>query len=186
MIAAAMAARTPPVPTYTELAKVGARIERRVAAADCGRLHAAVAEVHDIEAVLDFSFDDTGRASVHGTACATVKMNCQLCDEPVALAINADVDGLLAGSDGEAQAWRSADNPPDIIVVAGAEFDVVELIEDELLLQLPQRVCTDVECEYRPALSYGDKEAETEKANPFQQLAAWRDATDTSGNETSG
>ena len=98
MIAAAMAARTPPVPTYTELAKVGARIERRVAAADCGRLHAAAAEVHDIEAVLDFSFDDAGRATVHGTACATVQMSCQLCAEPVALAINADVDGVLAAS----------------------------------------------------------------------------------------
>ena len=173
MIAAAMAARTPPVPTYTELAKVGARIERRVTAADCTRLHAAVAEVHDIEAVLDFSFDDAGRAAVQGTARAMVNMSCQLCAEPVALAINADVDGVLAGSDGEAQAWRSADDPPHIIIVAGAELDVVELIEDELLLQLPQRVCTDMDCEYRPLLSYG--EAEDTRTNPFQALAAWRD-----------
>ena len=61
---------------------------------------------------------------------------------------------------------------------------MVELIEDELLLKLPQRVCTDADCEFRPALSYG--EVENVQANPFQQLAAWRDATDASGNETNG
>ena len=184
MIAAAMAARNPPVPTYTELAKVGARLERRVAAAECARLHAAAAEVHDIAAELAFSFDDLGRAAVHGKARARLVLDCQLCAEPVMRTIDADVDGVLASSDGEAHAWRSADDPPHIIVVAGAELDVVELIEDELLLQLPQRVCTDADCERRPALSYG--EVEIDKANPFQELAGWHDATDASGNEKSG
>ena len=179
MIAAAMAARKPPVPTYTELAKVGARLERRVAADDCTRLHAAAAEVHDVEAELSFSFDDAGRAVVRGTARARLELSCQLCAEPVVRTIVTDVDGVLAGSEGEAQAWRSADDPPHIIVVSGAEFDVVELIEDELLLQLPQRVCTDSDCERRPSLSYG--EVDVAKANPFQELANWRDATDASG-----
>ena len=181
MMAAAMAARIPPVPTYTELAKVGAQIERRIAAAECHRLQTAAADVHDINVTLTFSLDDAGRAAVHGTAQARVRLSCQLCAEPVARTIEAEVDGVLASSDGEAQAWRSADDPPHIIVVSGAELDVVELVEDELLLQLPQRVCTDADCEHRPALSYGD--VEIAQASPFQELAAWRDASDASGNE---
>jgi uncharacterized metal-binding protein YceD (DUF177 family) len=44
----------------------------------------------------------------------------------------------------------------DILVVAGVNLDMVELVEDELLLALPDRVCTDDDCAHMPVMRFGE------------------------------
>ncbi len=182
MMAAAMATQDSKVPTYVDLARVGAEVERQVDAATCARLHTAVGDVHQVSAALKFTLDDHGRPCVQGTTLASVTMDCQLCAEPVTVEVSADVDGVLAASDGQAQAWRSADDPQHVVVVAGAELDVVELIEDELLLNLPIRVCADEACPRRPTMDYGEEEIER-AASPFEQLAALQNSASSSSSE---
>ena len=181
MIAAAMATRTSKAPTYVDLARGGAEVQRQVDTAACTRLYTAVGEVHQISTALRFTLDEHGRPCVAGSTSASVTMDCQLCAEPVTLEVQADVEGVLAVSDGQAQAWRSADDPEHVVVVAGAELDVVELIEDALLLNLPMRVCADDECPRRPAMGYGDEGPTA--AGPFEQLAELQRASTEPGSE---
>ena len=40
--------------------------------------------------------------------------------------------------------------------MSGANLDVAELVEDELLLSLPERVCTNEDCVHMPEMRYGE------------------------------
>ena len=59
------------------------------------------------------------------------------------------------------------------VIIAGSEFDAVHLIEDELLLSLPNQVCTDPTCPERPERQFGDAddgEGAANQDNPFAVL----------------
>jgi uncharacterized protein len=166
-------------PTYVELAKAGAKIARDVPALSCRRLAAECKSVRSVKTELQFYWDKNSRVGVTGHAQAHVELQCQLCVEPVARHLQATVEGVLARSEIEAQAWKDEDDKLDIIVVAGPQLDILELIEDELLLRLPSQVCTDTNCGNRPALSYGDdqgRSADTHK--PFAALAELKQQKD--------
>ena len=63
-----------------------------------------------------------------------------------------------------------------IIVAAGQHLDVAELIEDELILGLPRRVCFDEKCANMPELRFVDKDGKatedlpSDRQLPFQGL----------------
>lgn len=166
-------ARTETVaPTYVELAKAGAKIVREVPAQSCLRLAAECKSVGSVKTELAFYWDKNSRIGLTGRAEADVELQCQLCIEPVARHLQASVEGVLARSEIEAQAWKEEDDKLDIIVVTGPQLDILELIEDELLLRLPSQVCTDTTCGNRPALSYGeDQGLSADTYKPFAALA---------------
>ena len=161
------------VPTYVELAKAGATIVRDIPAQSCPRLAAECKSVESVKVDLHFFWDEDARISVSGRAEAYVELDCQLCTEPVRSRLLAIVQGALARSESEAQAWRDVDDKLDIIVVAGPQLDILELVEDELLLRLPSQVCVDSKCANRPALSYGEDltSTSTDTHRPFAALA---------------
>ncbi|XOV81602.1 MAG: YceD family protein [bacterium] len=159
-------------PSYVELAKTSAKIVRALPAHSCMRLAAECKSVAWVKTELQFYWDDNARIGVVGRAEAQVEVQCQLCIEPVAYHLQASVDGVLARSEIEAQAWQALDERLDIIVVSGPQLDILELIEDELLLRLPSQVCADNACGNRPALSYGDDQAgPVDTYKPFAALA---------------
>ena len=176
MIAAAMTTRNSPVPMYTDLAKSGATIRREIAASDCERLTAVVDSLDSVNTELKFSFDQDQRVRVEGHAVARVKMPCQLCMSSVTLELTSTVEGMLASSEGEAQTWRLEDESQSIIVTSGPELNELELVEDELLLRLPSQVCSDTECERRPALTYGPDVPVQDTHRPFAGLDELRRA----------
>lgn len=173
MMAAAMTTRNSRAPTYADLAKASAVVERELAPADCTRLQAAVADLGTVSVQLSFTLDAEQRVHVGGRVETTAALECQLCSEPVSQLLRAEVDGCLALTEAQATAWRAAGGLDNVIVVGSAELDTVELVEDELLLQLPTRVCVDSDCERRPALSYGPAEAplQTDTYKPFAALS---------------
>ncbi|MEE4281427.1 MAG: YceD family protein [Pseudomonadales bacterium] len=167
------------VPTYVELAKAGAKIARDVPTQSCLRLAAECKSVALVKTELQFYWDKNSRIGVNGHAEAFVELQCQLCIEPVARHLQATVEGVLARSEIEAQAWKEEDDKLDIIVVTGPQLDILELIEDELLLRLPSQVCTDSVCDNRPALSYGeDQGLSADTYKPFAALAELKQQKD--------
>ena len=184
MIAAAMTTRNLPVPTYTDLARSGATIRRDIAPSECERLTALVDNLDSVNTELKFSFDQYQRVRVEGHAVARVKMPCQLCMWSVTLELTSIVEGVLASSEDEAQSWRLEDESQSnsqsesqsIIVVSGSELNELELVEDELLLRLPSQVCSDTECERRPALTYGPDVPAQDTHRPFAGLDELRRA----------
>jgi uncharacterized protein len=173
MIAAAMTTHQLSAPTYVDLAKAGSQIVREVPVESCLRLAAQCKNVASAEVQLRFFWDGQSRVGVDGSAVAVVELECQLCMEPVARRLQASVQGVLARSEIEAQAWRDADESLEIIVVSGPQLDILELVEDELLLHLPSQVCDDSACDKRPALSYGedDLSVSADTHRPFAALA---------------
>lgn len=186
MIAAAMTSRKFSVPTYVDLAKAGARIERDIDPQLCSRLALECTNLVAIKTELSFFMDDQSRPNVAGTATATLELLCQACSSPVPLEIKADVAGILVRSETQAQMLKSADDELDLIIVTSPELNEVELVEDELLLRLPSQVCVDTDCERRPVMSYGplDEDLTTDTHRPFAALAQLqRNAQTTSGSE---
>jgi uncharacterized metal-binding protein YceD (DUF177 family) len=173
MIAAAMTSRQLPAPTYVDLAKAGAQIQRDISPAVCNRLTSVAEQLEAVNTDLRFFWDDQGRVNVTGRANASLQLACQLCSQPVTFEVEAHVTGVLAGSEAEAIAWREDDMSLNIIVVSGPELDELELVEDELLLQLPSQVCVDADCEQRPDMAYGPLGAEiaVDTHRPFAALA---------------
>lgn len=172
MIAAAMTTRKSNPPTYVDLAKAGAQIRRDIEPQSCIRLQAAAEALNGVRTTLTFGWDDQARLRVNGQATAELQLSCHLCTEPVALELVADVNGVLARNEDEAQFWRDQDADLNIIMVSGAELDELELVEDELLLRLPSKVCVDAACERRPDLAYPAADAaEQQDQRPFAALA---------------
>ena len=74
----------------------------------------------------------------------------------------------------------------DVMVAGGAEISVAQIVEDELLLSLPERLCTSTPCERLPVLAYpaessdGDVQDRAEPAeedNPFSVLRSLKTET---------
>jgi len=174
MMAAAMRTRNSRVPLYAELAKTAAKVRREVPPTACGRLQRAVQKLQSPYADLQFGQDAQRRPRVWGSVAATVVMDCQLCSEPLEFSLLAQIDALLAADEQQAAAWQAQDAAVNVVVLSTAELDLIELVEDELLLELPTRVCGDETCERRPEMSYGPLAASshTETYKPFAGLAA--------------
>ncbi len=173
---AAVNTSPPGDPKYIDLAKTGAHISRPVAARDCERLDQVVAGLRDGNAQLTFSLDEHGEVVVRGTASMVCEVDCQLCLRPKTVTLAAEISGVVTA---QPQEGRQTDNGPvdwdaQPIIVSGADLNVIELVEDELLLQVPTQVCKDSACEYRPALSYAaagtQEQAGQAQDHPFEVL----------------
>jgi len=173
MMAAAMTTRKSRAPTYVDLAKASAVVKRDLPPAACARLQAVVEDLGAVHAELRFTLDAEHRVRVGGSVETTVALECQLCAEPVSKPLRAEFDGLLAPTEAQASAWRAAGGSDNIIVVESAELDAAALVEDELLLQLPTKVCVESACERRPVMSYGPpgEPVEADTYNPFAALS---------------
>ena len=115
------------------------------------------------------SFELRGGESIRGKPClrlqagADVELVCQRCLEPLAMHLSADVELELC--DSELEIARAEDDVDRVL--AGPAMDVAHLVEDELILALP-----DTPKHERCALSTdGDRAG---RASPFAGLARLR------------
>lgn len=183
MIAAAMA--TPNPRKYRELAKAGTIIERMIPASDLGRLAQATVAIGETRATFSFIESEQGIPEVKARVESEVSIACQWCLEPRPSELVCEYRAVLARDEAQASAWveqRQGSNndpesqPPEVLV-AGIEFDAVQLVEDELLLALPQQVCRDEACPDRPEQEYvaPGEEIDEALAGPFAALAALKE-----------
>ncbi len=152
------------------LARRGARLRGRLAVAELDRLAVEARGDGEVSYELSFASAGGGRVELSGRIRARLELRCQRClgrlalelDEPLAITI------APAGADRSGQAGRGA----DIELADGATVALPELIEDEVLLALPQvprhqgeRGCAVPE-RYRAAAI-----APRRNAHPFAPLA---------------
>ena len=128
----------------------------------------------DVEVELDFRIDGSGRLQVAGAAVASATVACSRCMEDVPVRVCVTVDARVVRSEAEASELIA---DCDVIVAPSREMEVAHLIEDDLLLGLPEIGCGDREpCPNLPRTEYpaADDETSTGPANPFAALAALR------------
>ena len=124
---------------------------------------------------LSFRLDDSGRVHVTGQCAADAVVACGRCVEDVPVRLRAAIDARLVRTEAEARALI-ADS--DVIVAPKREVSVAALIEDDLLLSVPEAGCGDPEqCHNAPPMEYppGAGEAAPVQAGPFAALAALKD-----------
>ncbi len=134
-------------------------------------LASAAHSIVDVDASLSFSVDDRGKRVVTGTLRVEASMVCQRCMNPVeARSIEAEVAVAIVWDEDEAKQLPSDLDP---WVVSEDEADLYALIEEELLLNLPNVVYHDYECVDPSLLSVGEPVVEQDSGddNPFKVLA---------------
>lgn len=108
---------------------------------------------------------------MHLQADARVPMTCQRCLQPALVALQVDRDFRFVAD--EATALAEDDASEEDLLVLSAEFDLLALLEDELLMDLPlvpmHEAC---ESEHMPTSTDPDEARVAEKPNPFAVLAA--------------
>lgn len=122
---------------------------------------------------LSFEVDPNGRVRVAGECRLPAAVTCARCFEDEAVDVCAAVDARLVASDADA---RELIAEHDVIVVPGREIELAALVEDDLLLAVPEVACGSRDpCPNAPELRYpaADEEAAVRRG-PFDVLAALR------------
>lgn len=162
---------------------------------------AAGAQVHGTEPVLrlarlagtqDAAADPGGRVSwsvqgskreregleaeywLHVQADAAVQPTCQRCLQPMAMALRADVRIRFVRDERQAEELDAQSDAFDVLAATGRE-DLLDLIEDELLLQMPFAPLHDVcpQALRAPAAAVATEDA-AERPHPFAALKGWK------------
>jgi len=157
-----------------ELAGRQARISRNVDAGGLRRFSALCDCPNAVRARLEFRFDRPGVVRMDGDLAARVVVECHRCLEPVSVDLESGFSVVIAAS--ETQASRLGAER-DVLRVDGDEAGLAELIEDELILALPERPCSLADCPQAPPLAspagvFDAGAAPT--AKPFAALGAWQ------------
>jgi uncharacterized protein len=113
------------------------------------------------------------RAWLRLQAQARIARECQRCLQPVLLSLDVDRAFAFAPTEDEA-ATLDAESEDDALVLS-RQFDLRELIEDELLLALPI-VPMHERCPapLAAAAATGEADDDVAPAHPFAALAAWK------------
>lgn len=154
---------------YRELARQGARLVRSVPAGELARLAEVAPSVGLLDVDMTFRMDDEGRVWVAGTAHATVVATCQRCLCEFEHRLQAPFDLCLAADDAAASVIAEQ---ADVVVIEQDAVSVAELVEDELILGVPERLCTADPCEHAPPLQHpATDDDQVARRNPFEILS---------------
>lgn len=117
---------------------------------------------------------DSGQVWLHMKVQATFPMECQRCLTPVDVPL--EVDRWFRFVADEATAELLDDDAEEDLLVISREFNLRELIEDELLMGLPL-VASHEECPVAVVMASSSEDfdaAEEEKPNPFASLSNFK------------
>lgn len=168
MMAPAMNTRPDERLPYLELARQGARVVRSLEANRLQRL-AEIASGHDeLRVELRFDVDGQGRPWVRAATDVTVRAACQRCLETFDHRMQAAFELCILNDADEASALAAE---ADVLVADSEAITVADVVEDELILALPERLCREIPCPHAPPLAYPADDAPEENDNPFQVLA---------------
>lgn len=120
--------------------------------------------------------DASGHARhwLHLRAETLLSLTCQRCLEPVDMPLAVERSFRFVST--EAQAEIEDEESEEDVLAISREFDLLALVEDELLMELPLAP-THENCPSQPSFSVADadfKEIAEDKPNPFAALAALR------------
>ncbi len=155
---------------YLDLARQGARVVRSVQADDLERLAAVAPGQGTLHVEMTFSLDQHGRPWVKGWAQTRVDATCQGCLEHFERAIRAEFELCIVRN---AVLASELANEADVLVADTDAVTIADVVEDELILGVPERLCSELPCPHAPALSYPAPDAPEPEAeeNPFHVLS---------------
>ncbi|MEM7364250.1 MAG: YceD family protein [Pseudomonadota bacterium] len=119
---------------YRRLARDGEAMSGTIPVARLGRLADQLLSAdQQVEVELGF-YLRRQRPSVRGRASVTVELTCQRCLEPMALTLDVRIDAMIVGTE---DALASLEAHEDGIVCEDKRISIADLIEDDLLIDLP-------------------------------------------------
>ena len=153
----------------SEMVRRKARFAQTCEPEDFPRLAAAAQVIEAVQFDCRFGRADDGTPLLEGEARASLQLECQRCEEAVQRQLEMRFELCLVD---EARAARVAPER-EIRIVEDGSVNLPEIVEDELLLHLPLKVCQASDCPNMPPLTFGPAvEAEAERQeNPFAVLA---------------
>jgi len=93
------------------------------------------------EVCLSFDRDASGCCCLTGTVSASVNMVCQRCLDVTKVELASALDIKIAGTEKEAQRIAESSADPleklEVVVCDDGEFDLLSIVEDELIMSLP-------------------------------------------------
>lgn len=137
------------------------------------RLAESTQGIHgDIDVSLNFGTDAQGLRVMQGKACIQVSLQCQRCNELFDTAVESEFTYTPLRANAEVP--ELPEDYDTVDVDEAGEIDLVELVEDELILSLPQiPTHENEECSQgKYDLSYGTLPEAEERPNPFAALEA--------------
>lgn len=152
------------------LAETGRQFRGRLPLSAMQRLEPLLARPGgEAEVELVFDMEAGGAHTLRGQVNVELPLSCQRCLEPMIWPVQLDVALCLVRS--EAEAERKV-LPYEPYVVEAVPMELAEIIEDELLLALPQVPMHEIEqCPAKSVAQALEKSpAEAEKENPFAVL----------------
>ena len=122
---------------------------------------------NEVQFSLNFGFDQDGRAIVEGETHNNISLICQRCLRDVSHELVTQINLVIVSSEKRAMELEDLDS----VVIDGDTISLVDLLEDDLILSIPEQVCPDLDtCEYTPQFRFSEEIAEQKKPNPFEIL----------------
>lgn len=159
------------------LAASAERIEGLISLAGMTRFAEEAGEQQgDCEVRLNFGVDTQGRRFIEGWLKTDVRLACRRCLEPMPVTLESHFLLGMVASDAMAAELSKTYEP---VLVENEQLDLLPVIEDELILSLPQVVYHDeAQCAVsRDRMTSGENAEAVEKpaANPFDVLRTLKD-----------
>jgi len=160
---------------YISLAKREAKVEQTLSASAFCKFPDSAELMTGVTVTLAFYFDDQRKLNVDGTATTKARMICFRCNQPIMLDLVSEISSILVFSEEDAvEATKMGDHHrKGLVVVSKNEPDMVEIVEDELLLSLPQSIeqleLLGHRCDLRENSPQGEAEPK-ERQFPFAGL----------------
>lgn len=151
-----------------KFAQQGISLEGFIPLTSLPRLAESLVHTNDQVAVkLDFGISEEGKKSVTGTANAGLPLVCQRCLAPVVVAVECQIALAVVWTEDSAKAL-----PPhlDPWIVEEGPADLYDMVEEELLLNLPAVAYHEEQCVDPKLYTSGEPVVVKKEKNPFQVL----------------
>lgn len=152
-----------------KFAQQGITLNGSITLADMPRLTSALADDDaSVAAELEFGIGDEGRKVLNGHASVQVKVICQRCLDSMPLDLEVDLNLAVVWDEDQAVSLPKYLDP---WIHGEGQADLYEIVEEELLLELPMVAYHQSECVERERFTSGEVvEAAEPVKNPFQML----------------
>ena len=123
-----------------------------------------------VSAALDFSLDDEGRPRVRGICKVLAPICCSRCAETVDVEVESHLDFRIVATDAEVEGVMPA---LDAVVSEDARLPLTALVEDDILLSIPERCCAEASaCVYADEAELARRDAGGSEPKPLEGLRA--------------
>ncbi len=152
-----------------KFAQKGIALSGKIEVSDLPRVAEAVIESDsEVTVDLEFGIDSEGRKTLSGSAQAKLQVICQRCLEPLALELESQLAVAVVWDEEQATNLPKSLDP---WILEEGVADLYEIIEEEILLNLPMVSYHEEACVDQSAFTSGEESTiPEEKPNPFKVL----------------